>query len=78
MRIVVDIHEEMGCNLEGESIKFPIHQDGVPIRWGQVFRSYATAVRKGRKIIERSRPILEEVAIGGSAAGTGLNTHRRY
>jgi len=25
MRIVVDIHEEMGCNLEGESIKFPIH-----------------------------------------------------
>ena len=53
-------------------------QDGVPVRWGQVFRSYATALRKGRKIIERSGKLLEEIAIGGSAAGTGLNTHRQY
>jgi aspartate ammonia-lyase len=53
-------------------------QDGVPIRWGQVFGSYATAVRKSRHLLEEAASLLEEVALGGTAAGTGLNTHPEY
>ncbi|MFQ6104568.1 MAG: aspartate ammonia-lyase [Candidatus Glassbacteria bacterium] len=53
-------------------------QDGVPVRWGQVFKSYHTALKKSRKALEASRPLLEEVAIGGTAGGTGLNTHEDY
>jgi len=53
-------------------------QDAVPIRLGQEFAAYAVTVRKAR---ERLAAALEEtraVHIGGTAAGTGLNTDPRY
>ena len=53
-------------------------QDAVPIRLGQEFEAYAAAVRKGRKWLEHAAYELEELGIGGSAAGTGLNTHPKY
>lgn len=53
-------------------------QDAVPIRLGQEFSAYAVAVRKGRRWLEHAAYELEELGIGGSAAGTGLNTHPDY
>lgn len=53
-------------------------QDAVPIRLGQEFGGYAKAVQKAKAQIERSAGGLEELGIGGSAAGTGVNTHPDY
>jgi aspartate ammonia-lyase len=53
-------------------------QDAVPIRLGQEFAAYAATIRKGRERIAASATSLEELGIGGSAAGTGLNTHTHY
>jgi aspartate ammonia-lyase len=53
-------------------------QDAVPIRLGQEFAAYAAAVRRSRKWLDMAAYELEELGIGGSAAGTGLNTHPEY
>ncbi len=53
-------------------------QDAVPIRLGQEFTAYAVAVQKSRRWLEHAAYELEELGIGGSAAGTGLNTHPDY
>jgi aspartate ammonia-lyase len=53
-------------------------QDAVPIRLGQEFAAYAAAVAKSRRWLEHVAYELEELGIGGSAAGTGLNTHPDY
>jgi len=53
-------------------------QDAVPIRLGQEFSGYARAVQKLRiKFAERTG-LLDELGIGGSAVGTGVNTHPDY
>ncbi len=53
-------------------------QDAVPIRLGQEFTGYADTVKKCRHWLEQAARELEELGIGGSAAGTGLNTHPQY
>ncbi|MCC7435568.1 MAG: aspartate ammonia-lyase [Methanoregulaceae archaeon] len=53
-------------------------QDAVPIRLGQEFTAYAVALRKSKRWLEQAAYELEELGIGGSAAGTGLNTHPDY
>jgi len=53
-------------------------QDAVPIRLGQEFTAYANSIKKSRKWLEYAANELEELGIGGSAAGTGLNTHPDY
>jgi aspartate ammonia-lyase len=53
-------------------------QDAVPIRLGQEFAAYAAAIAKSRRWLEHVAYELEELGIGGSAAGTGLNTHPDY
>lgn len=50
-------------------------QDGVPIRLGQEFAAYSFSMRKAKKWLELAAYELEDLGIGGSAAGTGLNTH---
>src|SRR5574337_16517 len=50
-------------------------QDAVPIRLGQEFAAYAATVGKCRERLALAARSLEELGIGGSAAGTGLNTH---
>jgi fumarate hydratase class II len=52
--------------------------DAVPLTLGQEFSGYATQVERGRQRIEQSLPHLYELAIGGTAVGTGLNTHPEY
>ncbi len=53
-------------------------QDAVPIRLGQEFAAYAMALRKSAAAISHAGRSLREIGLGGSAAGTGLNTHPRY
>jgi fumarate hydratase class II len=52
--------------------------DAVPLTLGQEFSGYATQVERGRQRVEQSLPHLYELAIGGTAVGTGLNTHPEY
>lgn len=53
-------------------------QDAVPIRLGQEFAAYATAIHRCHEAIHAARASLCELGIGGSAAGTGLNTAPGY
>ena len=53
-------------------------QDATPIRLGQEFSGYATMVAHSVKRIENSRKHLSELAIGGTAVGTGINTHPEF
>jgi aspartate ammonia-lyase len=50
----------------------------VPIRLGQEFTAYGVSIRRARRWLEHAAHELEELGIGGSAAGTGLNTHPEY
>jgi fumarate hydratase, class II len=50
-------------------------QDAVPVTLGQEFSGYASVIRHGVVRIEACRPHLAELAIGGTALGTGLNAH---
>ena len=49
-------------------------QDAVPIRLGQEFAAYAECLRKCGQSLKQAERGLCEVGLGGSAAGTGLNT----
>ena len=53
-------------------------QDAVPITLGQEFAAYGVAVRKSSEAIRRAAEGLRELGLGGSAVGTGLNTHPAY
>lgn len=48
-------------------------QDAVPMRLGQEFSGYARQVEAARERVEAALPGLYELALGGTAAGTGLN-----
>ena len=52
--------------------------DAVPIRLGQEFAAYATSMRRCEGVIEYARGLLKEVGLGGSATGTGVNTHPKF
>jgi fumarate hydratase class II len=53
-------------------------QDAVPVRLGQEFGAYATAVERDAGRIRRSAEGLLRIGIGGTATGTGLNAHPEY
>jgi fumarate hydratase, class II len=48
-------------------------QDAVPVRLGQEFSGYAQQVRNGAERLRAVEPRLAELALGGTAVGTGLN-----
>ncbi len=52
--------------------------DAVPLTLGQEFSGYVAQLTKGIERIERSLPDLYELALGGTAVGTGLNTHPEF
>src|SRR5215217_7775175 len=52
--------------------------DAVPIRLGQEFSGYARQVELAIERTEATLPGLRELAIGGTAVGTGLNTHPEF
>ena len=53
-------------------------QDAVPIRLGRDFKAFEGMIRKSRLRIRKARQDFLELNIGGSAVGTGLNTHPQY
>lgn len=53
-------------------------QDAVPLTLGQEFSAYVAQLDLCIKKIEQSLPELYQLALGGSAVGTGLNTHPQY
>ncbi|MGE5254148.1 MAG: class II fumarate hydratase [Planctomycetaceae bacterium] len=53
-------------------------QDATPIRLGQEFGGYAQMVQHGVQRLEITRYHLAELALGGTAVGTGINTHPKF
>lgn len=52
--------------------------DATPLTLGQEFSGYASQLEHGIKAIENTLPHLAELALGGTAVGTGLNTPKGY
>src|ERR1700732_880986 len=52
--------------------------DATPVRLGQEFSGYAQQVAYGKQRTEKAIEILREVALGGTAVGTGLNRHVNF
>jgi fumarate hydratase class II len=53
-------------------------QDATPVTLGQEFGGYRTQVEKGIERVRNTREHLSELALGGTAVGTGLNTHPEF
>ena len=53
-------------------------QDATPLTLGQEFSGYAAQLDHGLEHLEAALPHLQELALGGTAVGTGLNTHPEY
>jgi len=53
-------------------------QDAVPIRLGQEFAAYGLAIRQASAGIRSGSELLRQLGLGGSAVGTGINTHPQY
>ncbi len=53
-------------------------QDATPIRLGQEFKGYAGQVEHGLRRLAHAREELSQLALGGTAVGTGVNTHPEF
>lgn len=53
-------------------------QDATPIRLGQEFLGYAGQVERGIRRLRHAQEELGEVALGGTAVGTGVNAHPEF
>lgn len=52
--------------------------DATPLTLGQEFSGYVSQLDHGLKAIENTLPHLSELALGGTAVGTGINAHPNY
>ncbi len=52
--------------------------DATPVRLGQEFGGYARQVARGIERVERAGEEMAEVALGGTATGSGINTHPEF
>ncbi len=52
--------------------------DAVPVTLGQEFSGYAAQVRQGVARVSDALPRLGQIPLGGTATGTGLNTHAEF
>ena len=53
-------------------------QDATPVRLGQEFEGYAGQIERGIDRLRASLERISEVALGGTAVGTGVNTHPEF
>ncbi|HTF90943.1 MAG TPA: class II fumarate hydratase [Planctomycetota bacterium] len=53
-------------------------QDATPLTVGQEFSGYVQQVRDAQRAIRATLPAVYEIALGGTAVGTGLNTQPKY
>ena len=78
--------ERLAASLERKAFEFDdvvksgrTHwMDAVPVTLGQEFAGYAAQIRQGIARIEGSMPRLGQIPLGGTATGTGLNTHPEF
>jgi fumarate hydratase class II len=78
--------ERLGEALEGKAAEFDdvvksgrTHwMDAVPVTLGQEFGGYAAQVRQGIARVRDTLPRLGQIPLGGTAVGTGLNTHPEF
>ena len=75
--------EKLGASLAAKAVEFDdvvksgrTHwMDAVPVTLGQEFAGYAAQVRQGEARVRDALPRLGQIPLGGTATGTGLNTH---
>ena len=78
--------ERLAASLERKAFEFDdvvksgrTHwMDAVPVTLGQEFAGYAVQVRQGIARVEDAMPRLGQIPLGGTATGTGLNTHPEF
>jgi len=78
--------ERLAASLERKAFEFDdvvksgrTHlMDAVPVTLGQEFTGYAWQVRQGISRVEDAMPRLGQIPLGGTATGTGLNTHPEF
>ena len=78
--------ERLAASLERKAFEFDdvvksgrTHlMDAVPVTLGQEFTGYAAQVRQGIGRVEDAIPRLGQIPLGGTATGTGLNTHPEF
>ncbi|MFO7591372.1 MAG: class II fumarate hydratase [Acidimicrobiia bacterium] len=78
--------ERLAASLERKAFEFEdvvksgrTHlMDAVPVTLGQEFAGYAAQVRQGIARVEDAMPRLGQIPLGGTATGTGLNTHPEF
>ncbi|HEY4413114.1 MAG TPA: class II fumarate hydratase [Gaiellaceae bacterium] len=78
--------EQLADSLQAKAIEFDdvvksgrTHwMDAVPVTLGQEFAGYAAQVREGRARVEATFERLGKIPLGGTAVGTGLNTHPEF
>ena len=78
--------ERLAASLERKAFEFDdivksgrTHlMDAVPVTLGQEFAGYAAQVRQGIARVEAAVPHLGQIPLGGTATGTGLNTHPEF
>ena len=78
--------EQLAASLEAKAKSFDdvvksgrTHlMDAVPVTLGQEFGGYAAQVREGIERVRDSRKRLGQIPLGGTAVGTGLNTHPEF
>jgi fumarate hydratase, class II len=78
--------ERLAASLERKAFEFDdvvksgrTHlMDAVPVTLGQELAGYAAQVRQGIARVEDAMPRLGQIPLGGTATGTGLNTHPEF
>jgi len=78
--------ERLAASLERKAFEFDdviksgrTHwMDAVPVTLGQEFAGYAAQVRQGIARVEDALPRLGQIPLGGTAVGSGLNTHPEF
>jgi fumarate hydratase class II len=78
--------ERLAASLERKAFEFDdvvksgrTHlMDAVPVTLGQEFAGYAAQIRQGIARVEDAMPRLGQIPLGGTATGTGLNTHPEF
>ena len=78
--------ETLARSLEAKAVEFDdviksgrTHwMDAVPVTLGQEFGGYAAQVRQGIARVQDALPRLGQIPLGGTAVGTGMNTHAEF
>jgi aspartate ammonia-lyase len=79
LRDISESFEKQGAKHAGTIKSGRTHlQDALPVTVGQEFGAYAAALRTARENLKTTSIRLAEVALGGTAVGTGVNSHEDY